>query len=207
MKYLLIDTATRFTHLALCKNGEILASTTNQGLNFQSEEALPLIISLLTENHLSLSDLKGVFIGIGPGSFTGTRVGVAIAKTIGFSLNIPCIPFCSHLCYAPLDEGDFMIITDAKNKKIYALQGCYKEGKLDYDKNPSLLSYDDIKQSLVNTQTNLLFIDPIPDAPQGSAWKVDLKVAAESAFTEWSLGNYRKAQEIKVLYLRGQKDL
>ena len=54
-----------------------------------SQVLLPMIVKILKKNKLSFSDLTGIEVNVGPGSFTGTRVGVAVANTLGFALNIP----------------------------------------------------------------------------------------------------------------------
>ena len=50
---------------------------------------LPFVEALLKEHHLQLSDLTGIEVNQGPGSFTGLRVGITIANTLGFLLSIP----------------------------------------------------------------------------------------------------------------------
>ena len=54
-----------------------------------SQVLLPMIVKILKKNKLSFSDLTGIEVNVGPGSFTGTRVGVAVANTLGFALDIP----------------------------------------------------------------------------------------------------------------------
>lgn len=54
-----------------------------------SQVLLPMIIKILKKRKKSLSDITSVEVNIGPGSFTGTRVGVSVANALGFALNIP----------------------------------------------------------------------------------------------------------------------
>ena len=54
-----------------------------------SQVLLPLIVKILKKNKIGFSDLTGINVNPGPGSFTGTRVGVAVANALGFALNIP----------------------------------------------------------------------------------------------------------------------
>lgn len=56
---------------------------------FGSQALLPLIQSLFKENNVRLSDLTGVQVCVGPGSYTGIKVGVSVANAFAFSLNIP----------------------------------------------------------------------------------------------------------------------
>jgi tRNA threonylcarbamoyladenosine biosynthesis protein TsaB len=55
----------------------------------KSQILLPKIISFLNKQYLTLKDIKEIEINQGPGSFTGLRVGLSVANTIGWALNIP----------------------------------------------------------------------------------------------------------------------
>lgn len=55
----------------------------------RTQLVLPLMKALLEKHALSLQDLEGIIVEIGPGSFTGLRVGVTIANTLGLLLGIP----------------------------------------------------------------------------------------------------------------------
>ena len=54
-----------------------------------SQVLLPLIVQILKKNRVNFSDLTAIEVNPGPGSFTGTRVGVSVANTLGFALSIP----------------------------------------------------------------------------------------------------------------------
>lgn len=57
--------------------------------NEHSRETLPLLDRILSEYHLDVHDLKEIIVVVGPGSFTGVRIGVVIAKMLSYTLNIP----------------------------------------------------------------------------------------------------------------------
>lgn len=54
-----------------------------------SQVLLPMIVKILNKQKKEFSDLTGIEVNTGPGSFTGTRVGVAIANALGYALNLP----------------------------------------------------------------------------------------------------------------------
>lgn len=56
---------------------------------FGSQVLLPMIVKILEKNKISFTDLTAIKVNPGPGSFTGTRVGVAVANALGFALNLP----------------------------------------------------------------------------------------------------------------------
>ena len=74
--------------VSLKKNGKVVNSRTSEN-EYGSQVLLPLILKLLRINNYELKNLQGIEVEVGPGSFTGLRVGVSVANALGFSLNIP----------------------------------------------------------------------------------------------------------------------
>lgn len=74
--------------VSLKKDGEILSSVSEENQR-GSQVLLPLIERILKDKNLEYKDLKGIEVEVGPGSFTGIRVGVSVANSLGFSLGIP----------------------------------------------------------------------------------------------------------------------
>ncbi len=74
--------------VALKKESKVLKSLSERN-EFGSQVLLPLILKLLQTTNYKLQDLKEIEVEIGPGSFTGLRVGVSVANALGFSLGIP----------------------------------------------------------------------------------------------------------------------
>lgn len=121
-QFLIIDTSGPDSFVALWKEGA-LKTELLPPLN-QSQALLPAIQALLQDEAIDF-----IAIGTGPGSFTGTRVGVMTAKTLAYAKKLPLLPFCSLKVYTPDTEGPFTIRTDAKSNKDYILAGIRtKEG-------------------------------------------------------------------------------
>lgn len=74
--------------ISLKKDGQVVKSLSEQN-EYGSQVLLPLIDRLLKTKNLKYENLDGIEVEIGPGSFTGLRVGVSVANTLGFSLKIP----------------------------------------------------------------------------------------------------------------------
>lgn len=74
--------------VGLKKNGETVRSLSEEN-EYGSQVLLPLIVKLVTPPMCNFSDLDGVEVEAGPGSFTGLRVGASVAQALGFVLNIP----------------------------------------------------------------------------------------------------------------------
>lgn len=88
---LCIDTAIDRCTVALCRNGELEASATDDSALRASEMLHLMIDQLLKSNNLVINDLKAVAVNGGPGSYTGLRIGATAAKGICYALNIPLI--------------------------------------------------------------------------------------------------------------------
>ncbi len=96
MALLAIDTATSTLSLALGdRAGHVLAAWTTRVARMHATLLNPLIDEMLAALNMDLSDLEGVIAGVGPGSYTGVRIGVTAAKTLAFALGIPVLPVSS----------------------------------------------------------------------------------------------------------------
>ncbi len=87
-----------------------------------AERLMPLAGSALAEAGLTLRDLDAVVVGLGPGPFTGLRVGIASAAALGDGLDIPVHGVPSHdataRSVAPW-RGDLLVVTDARRREVY----------------------------------------------------------------------------------------
>ena len=89
MYSLLIDTHGSRVILILFKSGKVFCNKTLDTNNKHSVVTFPLIKEIFEENNLNVHNLSQVMVVNGPGSFTGVRIAVTIAKTLAYTLNIP----------------------------------------------------------------------------------------------------------------------
>src|SRR5512142_1987226 len=89
------------------------------------EQLAPLIEQALAQAGAGRQDLTAIAVGVGPGPFTGLRVGLVTARTLGFVLDIPVRGVCSLdvLAVEAADSGavsgHFVVATDARRKEVY----------------------------------------------------------------------------------------
>lgn len=95
---LFIDTHDELITVAL-KNGDDLFIKTKESEYSHSIYTMPMIESLFKENNLNVKDLKKIVAVNGPGSFTGIRIGLSIAKTMAYALNIDINTISSLTAY------------------------------------------------------------------------------------------------------------
>jgi tRNA threonylcarbamoyl adenosine modification protein YeaZ len=118
-----IDTSTGVT-AALARPGHVLASRSVMATNVHAEQLMPLVSEVVAESGHVLADLAGIVVGVGPGPFTGLRVGIVTAQTLGYVLDVPVRGVCSldivAITYAAThpDRG-FTVVSDARRKELY----------------------------------------------------------------------------------------
>ena len=89
MYSVLIDTHDKNVLFVLYKDGKVLDKINKESNMRHSEIAMPSLIDLIERNNLKINDINDIFTVIGPGSFTGVRIGVTIAKTLAYLLKKP----------------------------------------------------------------------------------------------------------------------
>lgn len=89
MRYLYIDTSSSYLYTAIVENGKLLSEIKEEFGQSLSEVALPKIASMFEKTNLEAKDIDKIIVVDGPGSFTGIRIGITIAKVYAWSLDIP----------------------------------------------------------------------------------------------------------------------
>ena len=120
MYSLFIDTHNVDINLALYKEGKLVDSRVKSSSLHHSDNIMPLLAELLKSNNIDVHDLSEILCVNGPGSFTGVRLGVTIAKTLAFTLKLPIRTITSLEMFA--------LSTDSNVDKLVIikdLKGCF----------------------------------------------------------------------------------
>lgn len=122
MKYLYIDTSSKFLYTAIVEKNNLLAEVSEEYGQSLSEMALPRIASMFEKNGLNVNDIDKIIVVNGPGSFTGIRIGLTIAKVYAWSLNIPITTITSlEAMAASCDTNNIHVpIIDARRDYVYS---------------------------------------------------------------------------------------
>ena len=116
MYSLLIDTHDIELLIALYKDDEVIDKELNSTSNHASK-CMPIINDILNRNNLDVHNLNEIIVVIGPGSFTGVRIGATIGKMLAYTLNIPIKTITSLDMYAISNSNDtnkLVLINDLK---------------------------------------------------------------------------------------------
>ena len=120
MQGLILENSCNQATLILAEDGRVLEARFLDGGPSLSK-SLGTEIQGLLERHPSFC-AAFVAVGTGPGSYTGIRVGVAMAKALAFGWKVPLVGFCSLKAFSPNTSLPFAILVDAKSAGVYCLQ-------------------------------------------------------------------------------------
>lgn len=127
MRVLYIDTSSSYLYTAIYENDKVISEIKKEFGHNLSEVALPEIVSMFTETNLSAKDIDKIIVVDGPGSFTGIRIGITIAKVYSWSLNIPIttISALEAMALSSKEKGIHVPMIDARRN--YVFSGIYDE--------------------------------------------------------------------------------
>ncbi|MGW6916581.1 tRNA (adenosine(37)-N6)-threonylcarbamoyltransferase complex dimerization subunit type 1 TsaB [Kitasatospora sp. NPDC054939] len=124
MLLLAFDTATPAVTAAVHDGTAVLAETDQVDARRHGELLLPAIDRVLREAGVDKHALTGIAVGVGPGPYTGLRVGLVTAAALGHALGVPVHGVCTldaiaHRARAEGLAGPFTVATDARRKEVY----------------------------------------------------------------------------------------
>jgi tRNA threonylcarbamoyl adenosine modification protein YeaZ len=156
MYTLFIDTHSELIKIILFKDGKILTDKEKKSSMQHSVYTMPLIDEVLKENNINSNDLNEIIVVNGPGSFTGVRIGVTIAKTMAYLLNIPIkVINTLEMKAVMINDNSKIVVEEEKNGKYIAK----------YDQNNNLVGeYLYLKNSEFETyakENKISYVDNI----------------------------------------------
>ena len=116
-----LDTATPAVSVALHDGGRVVSQACAVDARRHAELLTPMIAKVLADAGASRGDLTGIAVGVGPGPYTGLRVGVVTARVLGSVLGLPVHGVCSLDVIAAAVSGrrEFLVATDARRHEVY----------------------------------------------------------------------------------------
>jgi tRNA threonylcarbamoyl adenosine modification protein YeaZ len=189
---LAIDTSAGTSVAVVDRDGGVLAERSESDTMRHAEVIGELIDDALRASGVPVAALSGVVAGMGPGPFTGLRVGIAAAKAFAFGAGKPLVPVVSHDAvaferYSAGHDGGLLVVTDARRRELYwsAYTGVDELGLPVRDDGPGLSKPDDL---------------PRPALPRLDALQVS--AGALGMLAELLYANGRSFPPDEPLYLR-----
>ena len=124
MKILGIETATSACSVCILDNSQLIAEYTTNISKTHSQHLMPMIEHVLANVELTPTDIGAIAVSIGPGSFTGVRIGISAAKGMAMALDIQTagVSMLDGVAYNLMNSytGRVCVISDARRKQVYA---------------------------------------------------------------------------------------
>jgi tRNA threonylcarbamoyladenosine biosynthesis protein TsaB len=208
MPVLILDTSTERGFVAIVEKLELLLHV-QLPFGLQNAECLlPEIQKGLTSTGFSIDQMNYVAVGIGPGSYTGMRVGATVAKTLAFACGLPLVGVCSLDAFVPQNDGEFAAVIDAKVGGIYVQTGKFFQGSLHNLSGPQVLPLNRAAEILCNV--------PVLVTPNASLLRFKLEKEATPGQWQWQesypspitmIKSAEQKKEKKEFSLDGRLDL
>ncbi|MBR2678002.1 MAG: tRNA (adenosine(37)-N6)-threonylcarbamoyltransferase complex dimerization subunit type 1 TsaB [Bacilli bacterium] len=125
MRCLYIDTSSSFLYSALVEDDKVLSELKEEYGQNLSEVALPRIVSMFEKNNLRPIDIDKIIVVNGPGSFTGIRIGLTIAKVYAWSLDIPITTVLSLEAMAVSSSKELLHVPIINARRGYVFTAIY----------------------------------------------------------------------------------
>ena len=192
MKILAIETATEICGVSYIEDDNVIA-TVEENIPRKHAKSLPLFYEkLVTLTGLKLSSLDGIAISIGPGSFTGLRIGLSYSKGLAFGQGLPLIPVPT--LRALMDSGgeysgEGLVLLYSHRDIVYAQKFSFENGSVPQN-DPSPYQWKDIEQNIkkmdhvVHWGCNQ-FIYDLKHVQEGNPSAAIISILAHQYFDEW----------------------
>ncbi|MBQ4472320.1 MAG: tRNA (adenosine(37)-N6)-threonylcarbamoyltransferase complex dimerization subunit type 1 TsaB [Alphaproteobacteria bacterium] len=139
-----IDTASDQTSVALSDETGPIAVAELNAIRGQGEALFSMIDQVLSAQNKTPKDLTHIAVAVGPGSFTGVRIGLATARGLGLALKIPVLGINNFQAFVHLAKGTGKIVLDSKREDYFVQD--FSDGKL--IGSPVLKTTDELKKDL-----------------------------------------------------------
>lgn len=149
---LLIDTCTKNVCIALFNDKVLLDKIAYSNQIDLSSNFMVLVNDILSKNNIKVENVDKFFVAVGPGSFTGIRIGVTCAKVMAWSLKKDVIPFSSLELLATVDSNNDYIVPLIDARRGYVFAGIY-DNHLNCIMNDAYIKLDDLLEKIENDKS------------------------------------------------------
>ena len=125
LKRLVIDSATKYLYVALYEDYTCIEKYYQEGNNDHSVKLMIELERILSSNNIKVSNLDEIYVGVGPGSYTGLRVGVVVAKMFGWNNDIPVYTVSSLALMASSVSKNGFVLAEVDARRGNSFLGLY----------------------------------------------------------------------------------
>src|SRR5574344_502580 len=162
---LFIDTHFKDITICLFKDNKLFNEKKIRNVKSTSIETMPSIVDVINSSNITIHDINKIAIVKGPGSFTGVRIGVTIAKVLAYSLNIPIVSLTSlDLIGINLSNASYVAVKE--NNGVFITYYDKKCNTIDYYKNTQYDTFKTthkvVEESKINYDNLINYINGLP---------------------------------------------
>ena len=144
---LYIDTSSSYLYTGIVENEKIKQEIKKEYGHDLSQVALPEVVSMFENTGITPKDITKIIVVNGPGSFTGIRIGITIAKVYAWSLNIPITTITSLESMAITSKNDLIRVPIIDARRGYCYTTIVDEND-NFILEPTYITYEKLKQEL-----------------------------------------------------------
>lgn len=151
MKILALETSAKAVSAAVTENGKVLCSGYQDTGLTHSRTLMPIVEHILKNTGLTVADMDAIAVAVGPGSFTGIRIGVAAAKGLAFAADKPAVGVSTLAAMArniAFSDGLVICAMDARRQQVYNAVFEAKNGQLTRMTPDRAISLEDLAVEL-----------------------------------------------------------
>jgi len=147
---LVIDSATKYLYVSLLQGDMEVDLYYAEGHNDHSVMLMSEIERILNSRNLSVKDIDEIYVGVGPGSYTGLRIGVVVAKMFGWNNNIPVFAVSSLTLLASSCKKQGLVLAEIDARRGNSFVGLFdiKEGFITQQREEELTNLEEYKQTI-----------------------------------------------------------
>lgn len=216
--FLHIETATEICSVALTEGDQVLSICETDDGNSHSKNLLPFIDQALKDAGRQLQDIHGVVVSIGPGSYTGLRIGVSTAKSIAYAQEVPVITVNTLESIAwgaykscNLQDQSFSVVPmiDARRMEVFTTR--FDQSMNRVEEVTALIVEDGAFANLLSTQKVVFCGNGMPKCKEllsssENACFVDAKLSAQNmlpvALQKWQTKDFADVAYFEPFYLK-----
>ena len=161
MKILGIDTSTMAANVAVLEDDKLICEYTINTKKTHSQKLMPMIENMLKLSDLDIKEIDAIAICVGPGSFTGLRIGMATAKAMAHVNNIPLIGVNSlEILGANMDlcNRNICSILDAQRNQVYMNKYILKDDKITELEEISIKAIDELLEEISSSNEDWVLV-------------------------------------------------
>ncbi|MEG0570275.1 MAG: tRNA (adenosine(37)-N6)-threonylcarbamoyltransferase complex dimerization subunit type 1 TsaB [Oscillospiraceae bacterium] len=161
MKILAIDTSAKVASVSIVSQDEVIAEFNINCKLTHSQTLMPMCEQILSQTNLKIEDLDAFAVSVGPGSYTGLRIGISAVKGLALATNKPCIAVSTLHALAlnvSLFDGVICAVMDARCNQVYCALFNSNANELQRITNDEAIPIDELEVKLKTFQKNIILV-------------------------------------------------